>query len=230
LPVQNAAKLSPPTRKWSGTVQPFTWQVNTAENGRYQFLPSLLAAMEKVTTYLQSTFGIPKVGAAYANALKALHKRLSNLQLWWAIGGDLGEQLETVQVKPDCIEIVTNQEGANLIFSAVADLQPTPLQFLTQCVERGAVVGGIQYPVHMRSHYFEFQLEGVKIKVHGDLQYKMDNWEWGDKLEFAPEYIYFLGAKTALVPLRLKYEIYSNLGWADRADKIYRVLARRHRF
>ena len=58
------------------------------------------------------------------------------------------------------------------------------------------------------------------FKVHGDLQFKVDDWDWGDVLEFDPEYVYVVGAKIAVVPLSVKYELYRSLGWIDRVEKI----------
>lgn len=65
----------------------------------------------------------------------------------------------------------------------------------------------------------------MKVKVHGDLQFKVDDWDWGDVLEFDPEYVYVVGAKIALVPLSVKSELYQNLGWIDRVEKIKQAIS-----
>ncbi len=163
----------------------------------------------------------------YVNALLALHKKLANQHVDWAVSGELGEALRTIQVKPDCIEIVTSKKGAIQIFLAVKELDPLGVFFQTQRLDRNALVNGIEYPVYVRSHFFEFTLAGVKFKVYGDLQYRIGNWDWGDKLEFTPEHVYVVGAKTAIVPLQVKYEIYEALGWTDRAAKIKSAIEKR---
>jgi len=64
--------------------------------------------------------------------------------------------------------------------------------------------------------------------VHGDLRIKVGEWEWGDPLDFEPEYVYVVGVKVPVVPLKLKTELYLGLGWMDRVRKINEAMARRH--
>lgn len=181
--------------------------------------------LNKIRQQLSSVGAV--IDPAYINALLQLHKRLGRERINWAVGGDLGEALRTVQVKPDCIEILTSKKSAIGIFLTVKDCNPTGVYFQTQKLQRKAEIKGRQYPVYARSHYFEFKLADVKFKVHGDLQLRVDGWEWGDKIEFIPDYIYIVGAKTGIVPLQVKHEMYEGLGWSDRAEKINQVLSRR---
>ncbi len=164
----------------------------------------------------------------YVNALLELHKRLDQRHVPWVLGGDLGEAFRTIQVNPDCIEILTDKKSAAQIFLTFKDLAPKGIFFQTQRLERNALVEQKEYPVYVRSYYFEFNFCGLKVKVHGDLQFRVGAWEWGDKLEFTPEYLSVAGARTAIVPLHVKYEIYQALGWTDRSEKISRVLKRHH--
>lgn len=162
----------------------------------------------------------------YIDTLLTLHKKLQKEHIFWAIGGDLGENLRAVQVKPDCIEILTNRKGAAQIFMAFKEFSPKGVFFQTHRLERSAVIEKKEYPIFVRSYYFDFTLNGVKIKVYGDMQFKVGNWEWGDKLEFTPEHVSVVGAKTAIVPLQIKFELYQTLGWVDRAEKISQVINR----
>lgn len=180
--------------------------------------------IDKIKEQLNNVLAI--IEQPYVNALLTLHKRLAKKNIEWAVSGDLGEALRTVQVKPDCIEIVTNKRGAAQIFLAVHEYGPAGVYFQTQKLPRNAKLGGKEYPVYVRSHFFDFVMEGVKVKVYGDLQFKISNWDWGDKLTFTPEHIYLVGLKTAVVPLSVKFELYKNLGWADRAEGIRQVMAR----
>ena len=167
------------------------------------------------------------VDPAFVEALLSLHKALANDRVEWVVGGDLGEALQTVQVEPDCIEIVTSREGAQKIFSSVVEYGPKTIELQTVKLPRNANVGGIEYPIYIRSYYFEFFLGCVKTKVLGDMQYKINDWDWGDRLEFDPEYVNVAGAKTAVVPLQIKYEIYQNLGWRDRSEKIEQKIGKK---
>ncbi len=164
----------------------------------------------------------------YIDALLALHARLEDKNIGWSISGDLGEELRTINVNPDCIEILTSKDGPEQIWEAMKEFNPTTIAFQTQQLSRNAIVEEKEYLVYVQSHYFYFNIDTIKVKVYGDIQYRIDSWDWGDKLEFTPEYTYLVGKKIATVPLSLKYELYQMLGWTDRAKKIRQVLERQH--
>ena len=126
------------------------------------------------------------VGTPYIEALISLQKNLENKHVEWALGGDLAEALETIQVEPDCIEIVTSKEDGQQIFLATKQYGPQPIEFLTIKLDRNAVINGIQRPIYLRSYFFEFFLCCVHVKVYGDMQYKINDWDWGDKLCLPP--------------------------------------------
>jgi hypothetical protein len=174
----------------------------------------------------QLTGVLTTVEPTYIDAVLALNKRLAKEHVEWALGGELGEALRNVQAKPDCVEIVTSKKAATQIFLNFRELGTEGMYIQTHKLDRNAVVEGKEYPAYTRSYYFDFNLDGVKVKVHGDLQYRIGNWEWGDKLEFTPEHISVVGVKTAVVPLQVKYEIYQSLGWTDRAEKIKQALTK----
>ena len=167
------------------------------------------------------------ISLKYVDALLLLNSKLKDESFRWAISGKLGEALRTVHVEPEYIEIVTNKEGAKKIFQAVLEYSPQKLKLRTETLGRPAVIREKEYPVRIRSYFFEFDMNSIKVKVFGDLQFKIADWEWGDKLEFKPDYIYVVGQKVAVVPLQLKYDLYRGLGWIDRAEKVLKVLSRK---
>ena len=73
-----------------------------------------------------------------------------------------------------------------------------------------------------------FNIDGQRLDVHGDLRIKVGEWDWGDPLDYEPEYVYVVGVKVPVVPLQLKTELYMGLGWMDRVRKISEANARRH--
>jgi hypothetical protein len=164
------------------------------------------------------------VDKTYVETLLQLHRKLARQGIEWTLSGDFGEALKTVQVTPDCFEIVTSRRGAAQIFLAVQDCSPTGVYFQTHKLNRNAFINGKEYPVSVRSYYFEFTINRVKVKVYGDMQLRISDWEWGDKFDFTPEHVYVMGEKTAVVPLSIRYDIYQQLGWTDRAEKILQVL------
>ncbi len=181
--------------------------------------------INKIREQLASILAI--IDPMYINALLALNLKLASRNFEWAVSGELGEALKTVQVTPDCLEIVTTKRGAAQIFLLVQDCNPTGVYFQIHKLPRSALINGKEYPVYVRSYYFDFTINGVKAKVYGDLQYRISNWDWGDKLTFVPDHVHVAGEKTAVVPLQIKYNIYQQLGWVDRAEKVQQVLLKR---
>jgi hypothetical protein len=161
----------------------------------------------------------------YVSALLKLHEKLDGKNIEWALSGDFGEALRTVRVEPDCIEIVASKDAAQQIHDAAAELSGQPIAYLVQQLTRKASIQGKEYPVYVRSHYFELDIEDIKVRVHGDLQYRVNDWAWGDKLQFESDIVYIVGKKTSVVPLQVRYELYRGLGWSDRAEKINKVFA-----
>ncbi len=164
------------------------------------------------------------ISSQYVKALVALHQRFKNKNIKWVVNGDLAEALRTVQVDPDCIEIICTKQDAEKIFQAVQDLNPSPFNYQTSQLSRNAIINGSEFPIHVRSYYFDFNLHSVLVKIQGDLQFKVGNWDWGDIFLVAPEYVYVVGKKTAITPLTVKAELYQHLGWADRFEKVKEVI------
>ncbi len=164
----------------------------------------------------------------YINALLTFSKKVEDKNLDWAVGGDLAEVLRTVNLEPDCIEIQTSKDAAEKIVEATSEFNPRPVKLETQQLSRTAVIEGKEFPVYIRSYYSEFNIGAIKIKIYGESQYRINDWDWGDKIEFIPEFVYVAGKKIAVVPLSFKHDFYRSLGWTDRAEKIRQVLERRH--
>jgi len=166
---------------------------------------------------------------SYVPALLKLHEKLEGKNIAWALSGDLGEALNGVRVRPDCIEIVTSKNGAEQIQESAIEFNPEPVAYRVQRLPRNALIGNVEQPLYAGSYYFEFQIDGIKIKVNGDLQFKVNNWGWGDEFEFTPVWVYIVNKKTAVVPLHVKLELYKNLGWSDKVEKINWVITNRER-
>jgi len=160
----------------------------------------------------------------YVNAISSLHQRFEGKNINWGVNGDLAEALRTVQVEPDCIEIICAKQDAEKIFQVVQDLNPSPIKYQSRQLTRNAVIDGSEFPIQLRSYYFDFNLESVMVKVQGDLQFRVGNWDWGDIFLFAPEYVYIVGKKTAITPLAIKAELYQYFGWTDRFEKVKVVI------
>lgn len=155
--------------------------------------------------------------------LKAVIKigeSLKDVHAKWAIGGDAGEIMHGVNVQADFIEILTTREGTKEICTIMAGYQTLSPAVVEQKLQREADVEGKMLPVYIKSNYAELTLNDVKVKILGDEQIKVAEWEWGDPLDFTPDEVYVIGTKVPLVPLRLMSELDLGLGWLDRVELI----------
>ena len=149
----------------------------------------------------------------------------------WAIGGDVAEVISGVNVEPDRVTILTTKEGCDEISGRLAKYSVAPATVVERRLEREASIGIKSYPVMIKSYMARFNIDGSELDVLGDLQIKVGEWDWGDPVDYEPDYVYVVGVKVPVVPLQLKREIYDGLGWRDRAAKIHEAVVRsRHKF
>ena len=142
-------------------------------------------------------------------AVIKLGEELKDAHAKWAVGGDAGEIMKGVNVHTDFIEILTTKEGTQEICARLGDYVTLPPS-----------VDGKMLPVYIRSHYAELTLNGVKVKVYGDQQIKVAEWDWGDPLDYTPDEVNVVGTRVPTVPLRLSSELDLGLGWLDRVELI----------
>lgn len=153
-------------------------------------------------------------------AVIKLGEDLKDVKAKWAIDGDAGEIMLGVNAHTDLIEIITTKEGTQEVCTKMARYQTLPAGAAEQKAEREADVDGKMLPVYVKSNYAELTIDGVKVKVYGDEQIKVGDWDWGDPLDFEPTFVYVVGTRVPLVPLRLKSELDLGLGWLDRVELI----------
>ncbi|MGA2666375.1 MAG: hypothetical protein ABSF83_15675 [Nitrososphaerales archaeon] len=167
--------------------------------------------------------------APLLRAVLLLGRELKDLHAKWAIGGDAGEIIKGVHVKTDHLEILTTKEGCFEVCELLAARVTAPPEEAERRLAREADVEGRAYPVRVRGLYAELSIDGVRVEVHGDEQIRVGEWEWGDPLDFEPEYTYVVRARVPIVPLRLKSELDLGLGWLDRLELISSaVMSGRH--
>ena len=145
---------------------------------------------------------------------------LKDMNAKWAIGGDAGEIIKGVNVKTDYLEILTTKEGCNEITQRLSEYLTLEPATREKKLAKEADVDGKMYPVYVKSHYAELTINKVKVEIYGDEQIKVGEWDWGDPLDFEPDYSYIVAKKVPIVPLRLKSELDLGLGWLDRLELI----------
>lgn len=153
---------------------------------------------------------------------------LKDCKAKWVLAGDIGEILNGVNVQPDHLTIITNVVGCEEISKKLEGFQvEAPRQVETQ-IKRCAEIEPKALPVTIKSYRSQFNLNGQRLNVHGDLRIKVGDWDWGDPLDYEPEYVYVVGVKVPVLPLEMKTQLYRGLGWYDRVSKIHAAMARRH--
>jgi hypothetical protein len=152
----------------------------------------------------------------------------NNVAAKWALGGDAGETMTGVNVDSDHLEILTTKEGCEEICNVLKDYVTRAPAMDEKKLTMDADVDGKMYPVYVKSHYAELTLDGVRVEVYGDEQIKVGEWDWGDALDFTPDYTYLSGGKLPLVPLSLKSELDVGLGWLDRVSLIADAILSKH--
>jgi hypothetical protein len=157
-----------------------------------------------------------------------LGEELKDCPTRWAIAGDVGELLFGVNVEPDHIAVLTSTEGCNELRARLQTFEVELPSLVEKKLARNAEIDLKQLPVKIKSYAGRFNIDGQRLDVHGDLRIKIGEWDWGDPLDYEPEYVYVVGVKVPVVPLQLKTELYMGLGWMDRVRKINEANARRH--
>ena len=153
---------------------------------------------------------------------------LRDLPIKWAMGGEIGEILMGVNVRPDHLTILTSADGCNQISAKLATAEEGSAQSIERKLDRDAEIDLKQYPVYVKSYMARFNVNGQRLDVYGDLQIKVGDWDWGDPLDYEPDYVYVVSEKVPVLPLRLKLNLYMGLGWIDRVRKINEAEAKRH--
>lgn len=149
----------------------------------------------------------------------------------WAVGGDVAEVISGVNVTPDHMAILTTREGCDEVARKLVKYQLEPTRLVERQLERDAKVDLKPYTIRIKSYMSRFDIGGTRLDVHGELQIKVGDWDWGDPLDFEPDHVYVVGVKVPIVPLKMKSELYTGLGWTDRATKIHEAVRRsRHMF
>ena len=162
------------------------------------------------------------------NATLKLARLLKDCKSKWALAGDAGELVSGVSVAADHLSILTTAEGCEEISDRLAENVVQTPRIVERKLDREAKIDLEPYPVQIESYEARFQIEGQRLHVYGGLRIRIGEWEWGDPLDYEPEYVYVGSEKLPVVPLRLKTELYVGLGWMDRVKKINEAMVRRH--
>lgn len=162
------------------------------------------------------------------DATITIGKALEGCTRKWALGGDVAEVISGVNVEPDQLTILTTKDGCDEISRKLSKYTVLAPAVAERKLAREAKIGLKPHPVMIRSYMARFNIDGSVLDVHGDMQIRVGEWEWGDPLDYEPDHVYVVGVKVPVIPLQMKSEIYNGLGWRDRAAKIHEAVIRSH--
>ncbi len=163
---------------------------------------------------------IPTVKKAQMDLLLVISSEFASSNVKWAVFGELEEALRGVNVTPEEITILTDRASIGEIRQRMEGYDPSPVTLEERRLARDAELQGSRYPVYLRSYSFGVSILGQRVMFDADAQIKVGNWEWGEVLTFEPEYVYLVGTKIPIIPLRLLSDMYFQLGWLDKAQKV----------
>jgi len=146
----------------------------------------------------------------------------------WALAGNAGELVSGVSISADHLSILTSSEGCLDISKKLAEHVVQTPQIVERKLDREAKIDLKPLSVQIKSYEAKFEIDRQRLNVYGGLQIKIGDWEWGDLLDYEPDYVYVGSEKLPVVPLQLKTELYIGLGWMDRVKKINEAMVRRH--
>lgn len=168
------------------------------------------------------------VPPAVLSALRTITSKMKGSEAKWSVIGDLSENLQGVHVRPNEIEILTDEDGLKQMFNVLLEYKPTEITLVERTLDRTAEIQEKTLPVLVRSNCTSLAIQGVQVRIDSEYQMKVGDWEWGDPLVFDPVSMNVAGMSLSAMPLRLASEFYLTLGWLDRVEGISDAVARAH--
>lgn len=198
-------------------------------------------SMGEVKTRMPTADEFVMLDRSVLRAILEVFEALKGVRARWALAGDASEIVQGVNTHADSVEIlvlggeVDSREVHDALFTYFssrtgASAIATELQPREEELDRRAQIGGVSYPILLRSLHSELETPQTKkkVKVDGDLRIKVGEWEWGDPIEFEPAYASIVGKRLPVMPLRLRSDLYFGLGWMDRVTMIHEAEQRSH--
>lgn len=142
--------------------------------------------------------------------LKIFYDKVSEEEIFWILSGSTSLYIQGVNIKPNDIDIITDKEGAKSLGKILSEY----------CIEKPEYSSTEEY----RSYYGQYIINGVKVDLVGNFQYRMKDGSWSDlkhkERYFEKEYG---GMLLKLLPLEKELDEYEELG---REDKVRRIKKR----
>ena len=152
------------------------------------------------------------INLAFLKVLKKIHSRLSKTNINWAVTGTLGFALQGIPIKPNDIDIQTDEAGAYKIEKLFSKFVVKKVTF--------------SKAENIRSHLGELKIDGIKVEIMGDIQKRNTNGTWEPPVDLNQhkKMIEVEGMKVPVLSLEYEYQAYLKLGRKDKAGMLKKWL------
>ena len=150
------------------------------------------------------------IDSKIVKVLKLIESKLRGSGIRWVLAGSASLALQGVNVSPNDIDILTDKEGAFEINRIFKDYEVKPVRF--------------RRSRFFQSYFGEFEIEGVKVEVMGDLK-ELVKGEWRSlswRLSTS-RIIEVEGIKLPVSPLEDQLKSYQALRRKKNSSKIQRI-------
>jgi len=150
------------------------------------------------------------IDSKIVKVLKLIESKLRGSGVRWVLAGSVSLALQGVNVSPNDIDILTDKEGAFEINRIFKDYEVKPVRF--------------RRSRFFQSYFGEFEIEGVKVEVMGDLK-ELVKGEWRSlswRLSTS-RIIEVEGIKLPVSPLEDQLKSYQALRRKKNSSKIQRI-------
>ena len=150
----------------------------------------------------------------FVKALTKIYRKLEKKPVNWVVTGSLAFALQDLPVRPNDIDIQTDEAGAYEIERLFANRVTEPVK--------------IREEKKMRSHFGILDIDGVRVEIMGDICKKTETGDWGEpvELDHFKQFVEFSGMRIPVLSLSYEYKAYLTLGRMEKAMMLKEWLAR----
>jgi len=139
--------------------------------------------------------------------LKIFYDQVSDKEIFWILSGSTSLYIQGVDILANDIDIITDEKGVKSLDKILSEY----------CIQKPEYSSTEEYC----SYYGQYIINGVKIDLVGNFQYKMKDGSWSElrpkKKYFEKEYN---GMSLLLLPLEVELKEYEELGKLNKVRKI----------
>lgn len=152
------------------------------------------------------------IDPSYLKALKFLMNRLESSNIIWAITGSLSMALQGIPVKPNDIDIQTDEKG-------VYEIQ----KLLKNHIIKPVIFSGDK---SIKSHFGSLSVFNITVEIMGGVQKLLSNGSWEPPVNIEPhrQFIKLEGMNIPVLSLKYEESAYRKLGRIEKADLLKEFL------